>query len=72
MTPGVYSRTAATAPTSRPVIDQGARSAGESHVRREERNGVLYVVAADGIAQPCASPRIADAVERSVRGITRA
>ena len=66
---GPYSR--AVALPAGPVINNGA-SDGASLVRRETRNGLIYVIGPDGIAQPCASERIADRVEISVRNLGRA
>ena len=54
------------------VIVQDTRTAAASRsdeARTEERNGVLYVVGPDGIAQPCASLRIATLVAASVRNL---
>ena len=54
---------------ARSVIVQGARNGAASRVRREIRGGLIYVIGPDGIAQPCASERIAARVEASVRNL---
>lgn len=49
-----------------------SRRQKNAQVRTETRNGIIYVIGRDGIAQPCSSPRVAALVVASVRNLGRA